>query len=66
MLRALTEGGGLVDYWPWGLLALSAIIFGGVYILAVPLGLLDIASLAYFAGAASKDRAEPDDPDAGS
>jgi hypothetical protein len=38
-----------MDYWPWGLLALAAIVFGGVSILAVPpLGLLGLAALAYY------------------
>jgi hypothetical protein len=38
-----------MDYWPWGLLALVAIVFGGVSILAVPpLGLLGLAALAYY------------------
>jgi threonine/homoserine/homoserine lactone efflux protein len=38
-----------VDYWPWGLLALAAVVFGGVSIFAVPpLGLIGIAALAYY------------------
>jgi hypothetical protein len=44
------SGGGEVgvDYVPWGLLALAAIVIGGVSILAVPpLGLLGIAWLVF-------------------
>jgi hypothetical protein len=38
-----------MDYWPWGLLALAAIVFGGVSILAIPLtGLVGLGVLAYY------------------
>jgi hypothetical protein len=52
-----------VDYWPWGVLALAAIIFGGVSIFSVPpLGLLGIAILAYYGWqAVNRDRGGPGD-----
>jgi hypothetical protein len=37
-----------VGPWGWGVLALMAIVFGGVSLLAIPpLGLLGLASLGY-------------------
>jgi hypothetical protein len=57
-----TRGGSEVDYWPFGVLALAAIVFGGVSILAVPpIGLLGMAVLAYYAWAHLTAGREDDD-----
>lgn len=53
-----------VDYVPFGLLALAAIVIGGVSILAVPpIGLLGIGMLGYYGWLhLSADRGGGDDP----
>jgi hypothetical protein len=53
-----------VDYWPFGVLALAAIVFGGVSLLAIPpIGLLGMACLAYLGWVhVTRDRADDDGP----
>jgi hypothetical protein len=50
-----------VDYWPFGVLALAAIVFGGVSPFAIPLvGLVGIGMLGYYAWVGLQQRRDDD------
>lgn len=55
-----------MDYWPFGIIALLAIVFGGVSIFVVPLvGLIGIGMLGYYAWRGFVNRNEDPDNDPG-